>query len=93
MQDGSRNRRREAWNDGHREPGLADRPVRERRLDGEGDLRANLRVMCPVRSYMNSSSRAGTGTGTGTGVKAADRIAKRNGRFESQGMVTLLPFF
>jgi hypothetical protein len=40
MQDGSRNRRREAWariveDDGHREPGLlGDRPVRERRLDG-----------------------------------------------------------
>ena len=34
-----------------REPGLGDRPEC---LDGEDDLRVNLRVMVPVPSSMNS---------------------------------------
>jgi hypothetical protein len=103
MQDGSRNRRTEAWDDGHREPGLGDRPVREGRRDGEGDLRANLRVTCPVRSYMNSSVRGATGTGRRRGRESrADRIAVKckegegaeRGDLKAKGqrMVTRLPF-
>ncbi len=52
---GSRSRRREWWGEeaggGLREAGVGDRPGR---LDGEDDLQANLRVMEPVRSRMNS---------------------------------------
>jgi len=56
MTDESRNRHREPWGvmeaDDHlKEPGLDDRPEC---LDGEDDLQANLRVMVPVPSSMNS---------------------------------------
>jgi hypothetical protein len=56
MRDGSRNRHREPLggmeaDDRLREPGLGDRPEC---LDGEDDLRVNLRVMVPVPSSMNS---------------------------------------
>lgn len=98
MTDGSRNRHREPLGgmeaDGLlREPGLDDRPEC---LDGEDDLRVNLRVMVPIPSSMNSWSVVWGGTEGQDCGDAEHGEAVRlcpNRRFESSHVVvTGLPF-